>query len=289
MARELGDVLHYFIDEPVARRGSSAVPEHGSRGAPAERAGSAPSRAPRGEPALVHGHTGETLQPARPVLAVPVGERDVVRSSLAWNLAVELARAGHHATLVAPECRGRDLPWPDSGPAPLGAQLVSTFADDLTTLATTVADVSAAGVGPGREGMVLARFPAEWLDEPSSAAPLLRWTLLFATPDAQDLEIAFVLIQGLLQRSPASRVGVTLHGVRSIEEAREAFLTLAARCERAGSRPLLSYGLLVDDLDFYRAIVERRPIGLARPQSRAARALGDVARLLWEDAAAGRC
>jgi hypothetical protein len=45
-----------------------------------------------------------------------------------------------------------------------------------------------------------------------------------------------------------------------------------------------SYGLLADDLHVYRAIAARRPIGLEHPQSRAARALGDVARMLWSDA-----
>jgi MinD-like ATPase involved in chromosome partitioning or flagellar assembly len=46
----------------------------------------------------------------------------------------------------------------------------------------------------------------------------------------------------------------------------------------------VSYGLLVDDLHVYRAIVARRPIGLEHPQSPAARALRDVARLVLEDA-----
>jgi MinD-like ATPase involved in chromosome partitioning or flagellar assembly len=49
------------------------------------------------------------------------------------------------------------------------------------------------------------------------------------------------------------------------------------------SAKLLSYGLLVDDLHVYRAIVSGRPVGLEHPQSPAARALRDVARLLLED------
>ena len=42
--------------------------------------------------------------------------------------------------------------------------------------------------------------------------------------------------------------------------------------------------LVVDDLHVYRAIVSRRPIGIEHPQSRAARALRDVARLVLDDA-----
>ena len=76
---------------------------------------------------------------------------------------------------------------------------------------------------------------------------------------------------------------MTVHGVRSIEEARWTFLELAASCEQELGRPLTSYGLLLDDLDVYRGIVERRAVGLCRPRSRAARALRDVARLLCEE------
>jgi MinD-like ATPase involved in chromosome partitioning or flagellar assembly len=58
-----------------------------------------------------------------------------------------------------------------------------------------------------------------------------------------------------------------------------------ARAARRNLRcDLCSYGLLVDDLHVYRAIVAQRPIGLAHPQSPAARALRDVAELLLGDA-----
>jgi MinD-like ATPase involved in chromosome partitioning or flagellar assembly len=40
----------------------------------------------------------------------------------------------------------------------------------------------------------------------------------------------------------------------------------------------------ISDLHIYRAIVAQRPIGLEHPQSRAARALRDVASLLLADA-----
>jgi hypothetical protein len=80
-------------------------------------------------------------------------------------------------------------------------------------------------------------------------------------------------------------VGVTIHGVRSIDEARGAFYALVSALEPELRERLVSYGLLLDDLDVYRAIVNRRPVGVIHPQSRAARALADVARLLLSDAA----
>ena len=58
---------------------------------------------------------------------------------------------------------------------------------------------------------------------------------------------------------------------------------MAAEVEgRTGASPV-SYGVLLEDLQVYRALTQRRPIGLSAPQSRPARALRDVARLLLED------
>ena len=88
----------------------------------------------------------------------------------------------------------------------------------------------------------------------------------------------------LLWIHSAATLGATVHGVSSLEQASDAFCRLAAAVEMELGRELVSYGCLVDDLHVYRAIAERRPIALTRPQSRAARALRDVARLLHEDA-----
>ena len=75
---------------------------------------------------------------------------------------------------------------------------------------------------------------------------------------------------------------MTIHAVRSIDQARAAFDALVSALEPELRDRLVSYGLLLDDLDIYRAIVNRRPVGIIHPQSRAARALADVARLLLE-------
>ena len=73
---------------------------------------------------------------------------------------------------------------------------------------------------------------------------------------------------------------MVIHGAGSVQEARRAFERLAGPLERLAAKPIASFGLLVDDLALYRSLVERRPVGLTRPQSPAGRALADVARLL---------
>ena len=100
----------------------------------------------------------------------------------------------------------------------------------------------------------------------------------------RDLGEAHELARTLLESSPRAEIGVTIHGVDSIAQARAAFdhLTRIGQ-DQLGLVPI-SYGLLVDDLHVYRAIAAQRPIGLAHPQAPATRALRDVARLLYEDA-----
>ena len=67
-------------------------------------------------------------------------------------------------------------------------------------------------------------------------------------------------------------------------DAEAAFSRLANAAWRQLQLSLTSYGLLVDDLHVYQAIVAQRPIGMVHPQSPAARSMGDVAQLLLEDA-----
>jgi hypothetical protein len=152
--------------------------------------------------------------------------------------------------------------------------------------ARTLADLARDGRRDGlREGMLrLAAVPAEWIGAPGPTGGLLAWTLLFATPDPAGLEAAGWLAERVAQADATAEVGVTLHGVESVEEARVAFERMAGRFEAAAGRGLRSYGLLLDDLLVYRGAVERRPVVLSHPQSLASRALADVARLLLADA-----
>lgn len=250
MARELGDVLHYFIPE--------AAPP--------------PVREPAASPFAI--------------VAIPVRETDVVRAAFAWNLAIEMARLGAAATLVATRDEASEPLWPQPGRGPLAAEFVATRDRDLSALSSTALQLAE---GRGAEhrsgGMLLVQVTPGWITRGADRDPLLRWTLLFSAPEPRELEQTRALARRLLLSAPGSRkVGVTIHGVSGIDEARQAFEALAAALEPELRPGLVSYGLLLDDLDVYRAIVNRRPIGVTRPQSRAARALADVARLLLTDA-----
>jgi hypothetical protein len=221
------------------------------------------------------------------IVAVPTRERDVVRAAFVWNLAVEMARLGAAATVIAPGDEESESLWPKPGRGPLGTELVPSFAPDLPTLASTAVEVATSrGAECRGGGMVLVQVPPNWLDKAADGDPLLRWTLLFSGPGPREIAETRTLARRLLCTAPGVRVGVTMHGVGTIDEARAAFDALDSDLEPELRPRLLSYGLLLDDLDVYRAIVNRRPIGVIHPQSRAARALADVARLLLSDAGA---
>jgi hypothetical protein len=225
---------------------------------------------------------------ALPILALPIGGRDVVRAAFAWNLVVEVARLGGSATLLAPAETEPSGLWPEAGPGPVGSEVVTTPAGDLPALHRAALDLAvnrAAETVDG--GVVVVQVPPDWLRGGGGCErgwPLLRWALIFASPERRDLIDAYATAKRVLATSSSARVGLTIHGARRISEAERAFQQVAGVSARHLGRELVSYGLLVDDLHVYRAIVSRRPIGLEHPQSRAARALRDVARLVLEDA-----
>ena len=246
MGRDLSDVFHYFIPE---------------------------------------GDSHERRPPALPIVAVPIGDRDVVRAALLWNLTVEVARLGGSASLVGPANGNGSSLWPEAGRGPVGAELIVSDAArlaDLNRAALDVAVTRAADASDG--GLVLVHVPPDWLRDAAEGRALLRWMLLLSSSDQRDLVEAYGLAKRVVTDYPKARVGVTIHGVRRVGEAEHAFNRICCAAERHLSRPLTSYGLLVDNLNVYRAIVARRPVGLSHPQSPAAKALRDVARLLLSDA-----
>jgi hypothetical protein len=96
LARELGDVIHYFLED--TRSGGEAAES--------------------------------------PLLAFPIREKEPVRLAFVWNLAVELARSGVRPSLVVPEASSvRDLlPAPAVGGV-LAPELVLSQARTLRELA----------------------------------------------------------------------------------------------------------------------------------------------------------
>jgi hypothetical protein len=257
LPRDLGDVIHHFLPQ----NGNGSDRNSVTGGLRSER------------PA------------ALPIVSLPIGDRDVVRAAYAWNLAVEIARRGASATLLAPANAEPSPLWPEPGRGPVGAEVVLADVNDFGELNRAALDIAvgrAADSGDG--GVVLVSVPPAWFEKANEGRALLRWVLLFAAAEARDLREIYSLTKRIVRMNPEARVGVTVHGVRRVAEAEVAFEKLSGAAQRHLDFPLTSYGLLVDDLHVYRAIVSRRPIGLEHPQSRAAKALRDVARLLLDDA-----
>lgn len=215
------------------------------------------------------------------IVVVPIGERDVLRAAFVWNLAVEIARAGVSADIVAPAGADPAALWPQLGAGPLGTEVAVAPAAGPAELArAALARSNARAAEPRSQGLVLARVPPGWLSQAAEAADLFRRSVFFTAPQRRDLLETYALVKRLLRAAPGVRVGVVIHGVRRLAEAEQAFSTLARAAARHQDARLTSYGLLVDDLQLVRSIVSRRPVGVTHPQSPAARALRDVARLL---------
>jgi len=268
--RDLADVLHYFIPElgPASAATEQPSPETGRDVLPS-------SPRPR----------GLQLTAALPLIGVPIGERDVVRAAFTWNLMVEVMRLGGCAALVVPSLDPTSPLWPAPGAGPLGSEVVVADAEDLGQLYRSALDIAVSRAADAEEGgVIFVRIPPPWLRKAAEGESLLRWMLLFTSVDSRDLIEAYGLAKLLLGLHPNSRVGVTVHGARRRAEAERAFERLAGCAERHLGRDLDSYGLLVDDLHVYRAIVAQRPIGLVHPQSPAAKALRDVAQTILTDA-----
>lgn len=283
MPRDLADVLHYFLpelDEAPPSAVTSGPPDriHDVHGEAEQSGHGAPSSRETGAPP-------EIAPPAIPVLGLPLGDRDVMGAAIAWNLAVETARLGTTTILLAPESdRGSPL-WPEPGVGPLGCELLFCPAKDLDSLLDAADLLASPMTASGRsDGIVFVRIPPAWLLADPKDGERLRWMLLLSGARTRDLDETTRLALALQSKHRQVELGVTIHGVESIDAAREAFDSLAGRIEAESVNPISSYGLLVDDLHVYRAIAAQRPVGLAHPQSPAARALMDVARLLVGDA-----
>ena len=278
MPRDLADVLHYFLPELEE---STPSPEHASD-IPSEPASETDGEiAARKKPR----RRGGDGAPPLPILGLPVGTRDVVRAALAWNLAIETARLGATTILLAPEAdRGSPL-WPEPGVGPLGCELVFCPAKDIASLYEAAAEVARRrAYDAKRGGVVFLRIPPEWISKETAPQTLVRWFLLLSAARQEDLSDTLAFARTMVSTHPGAEIGLSVHGVSKIAQARKAYESLAKKMREELSQDLISYGLLVDDLHVYRAIAAQRPIGLAHPQSPAARALGDVARLIYEDA-----
>jgi hypothetical protein len=216
-------------------------------------------------------------EPAPPLVGVAFAHPDPVQSALLWNLAVEIGRQQARVGVVAP-----------------GALLGAAFGRDALGVAVERVEAGPAAVASAAEQMlrrieareralVFGAFDTSWLAKSTEWSALLRWSLVFARPDERSLRDCAEALAAIATESPQARLGVTVYGVRNRTEARDCFEHLALGVERRFGCPLTSYGVLIDDVHLSRSIVTGRPIGLASPQSGAARALADVASLVLAD------
>jgi hypothetical protein len=258
MARELGDVAHYFLPEGSPGPALRAVPNGPLR----------PTAA----------------APQASLVAVPLAARDVARRALLWNLAVAIARQGAPAALVVSGAEGC-APWPAPGRGPLGVEVVESGSPALAALADSARAAAArAGERSAAAPLVLVAVPLAGLRKGADGGPLLRRVLLLARPDERELVETWAALDAIAEQAPGARIGACIFGVRSLADARRAFEGLAALAELELERTLTSYGVLIDDVHLSRSIVSQRPIVLAQPASPAARALADVAAMLLADA-----
>ncbi len=214
-------------------------------------------------------------------LAVPLADGDLVRAALVWNLAVELARQGDRCAVLAPVSNGAGALWPRPGRGALGVEVRhAKDADFVEALARL------RGAGAGSAAFVLVPLtPASLAALPDR--PCLRGALVLARPEEGELANATSALERVAHSQPGAVLGASIFGVRSRTEAERTFDRLAETTERRLGRTLLSYGLLVDDLQLCRSIVTRHPVALSHPHGPAARALADVVRLLRQDAEDG--
>jgi hypothetical protein len=267
--RDLADVLHYFLPDADDAQATSAP----------KRVATAPTDSPL--PPIRQSAEPSSL----PILGLPIGDRDVVRAALAWNLAIETARLGGSTVMIAPASNEGSPLWPEPGIGPLGTELVLCPATDLEGLYRAATERAQARARENqRGGIVFVRIPPQWLVADDAQPSQVDWILLLTSANRRDLHEAHALAKTTLSAHPHVDIGVTIHGVSSITEARGAFEYLSRISKEQLGLDLASYGLLVDDLHVYRAIAAQRPIGVAHPQAPATRALIDVAQMLFDDA-----
>ena len=187
MPRDLADVLHYFLPEVDSEVDDG--PENSS----------ATTRRDR------HDGGAKSASPL-PILGLPIGERDVVRSALAWNLAIETARLGASTVVVTPSSDQGSPLWPEPGPGPMGTELVRCPATDLESLYKVAGELAHSRADRTRRGgIVFVRIPPAWLTPEAPLNPPVRWMLLLTSANRRDLKKAKrlvnfeVILLGVLQ------------------------------------------------------------------------------------------
>jgi len=213
--------------------------------------------------------------PRRLLLPAESGNR--FGAAVLWNLGVELRREGIGASVRFARSDTEDYRPPASEReqprSPLLPTLESVETKDLSGLAEPEV----------REDVALIGAQDDWVLQAPPGALAGSAVLLLATPTEQCSSRVHELVDARFAGQEAVRLGITIHGVRGLEEARDAFDALADDVEAQHGVELTSYGFLLEDVQLYRAHVGQQPVSLCRPGSPAAITLADVARTLCND------
>ena len=212
-------------------------------------------------------------------LALLAEPDDALAVGVAWNLAHELARLGLNVAWLTSPADEELLP---QGTTP-GVTRLLTPAQGLPELSRAASEASAKPSAAHAPGLVLMQVPPGWITPSEAAERLLGWTLQLVAPDSLAGERALRLAQRVRQSQPVARLGVALRDVRSVHEAEGAFRSLDRAFSQRSDASLTSYGLLLDEAEIYRSLLARRPLLRRQPETRAASALADIARLLHAD------
>lgn len=271
MPRDLADVLHYFMPELAGEEPAPATTVSASVSADVG-AGDPASRDERRPTAL-------------PIVAVPISEQQIVCASFVTGLADQIATLGGDATILTPVTPNARRLFLRSSVESEGARVQTTRAENLSSLYSAAVELAETrGEDADAGGVVLVRVPPSWLRGAEDASELLDWLLLFSATDSRSLADTYALAAWVLGENAKAEVGITIYGAEDRREAEDAFGALARNVEQRLGLSVASYGLLIEDLDVYRAIVTGRALCQANPQSIAAGGLREAAKLVFERA-----
>jgi hypothetical protein len=269
MPRDLADVLHYFMPEltPDAATSSVLRPTATEVDAPRTR------------------RVSEARPKALPIVAVPISDQQIVCASLVSGIADHIASLGGDATILTPSTPNSKCLFLRSSVPSQGARVQTSGADSLSSLFSAAVELSETRARDADAGgVVLVRIPPAWLRSAEDAGELLDWILLFSATDSRSLADTYSLAAWVLGENAGAEISVTIYGAPSQREAEEAFGALAQSVEQRLGLSVTSYGVVIEDLDVYRAILTGRALGQANPQSLAAGGVREAAKLVFERA-----
>jgi len=285
--RDLADVLHYFMPELTADEDQPEALVRSTQNAPRIAPKIAPQHAPQNSLGAPRSETRarEQQTSALPLAALPVADHEIVRASLIGSLAVEIAALGGNATILTPATPNAEKLFPQRLCQSPRTRVQVTQAEDLASLHSAAVELAEAErADESQGGVVLVRIPPKWLRGADHATELLDWLLLFTSTDQRNLANTYALAAMVLKENPTAEIGITVHGAKGRRDAEAAFGRLARSVEQRLGLSLASYGLLVEDLDIYRALVGGTTVGRTYPGSLSAQSLRAAAKLVFERA-----